>query len=188
MQAKITLALLGFCIALVTSASEVQQAQISFIGNTYRYAFTIEIDAPVDAVLEVVTDYNNLERINDSVVQGEIIEHYNIRRLKRRMLLNHCILVFCFDLVFVEDVELFDDGSITTTILPAESNFRRGFSNWRAEAISDRTTRISVDAEQEPDFWIPPVIGPLLFKRAFMKEVHKTAANIEREANRVRAK
>jgi hypothetical protein len=94
------------------------------------------------------------------------------------------VLVFCFDLYFVEDVEEFEDGAITTTVVPEESNFRRGYSNWRIESISATTTRISVEAEHEPEFWIPPVIGPLVFKRSFRKEVRETAINIEREANR----
>jgi hypothetical protein len=102
------------------------------------------------------------------------------------MWLNHCVLVFCFDLVFVENVEMFDDGTITTTVIPAESNFRRGVAKWKVESLSAQSTRISVEAEQEPDFWIPPVIGPMIFKRAFMKEVRETASNIEREARRVK--
>lgn len=168
-----------------TSAGEVEYANIQFVGGAYRYDFRITIDAPLEAVRAVVTDYDHLERINDDVLQSEILEHYDAKHLKRRMWLNHCVLVFCFDLVFVETVELFDDGSITTTVIPAESNFRRGTAKWRVEPLSAHTTRISVEAEQEPDFWIPPVIGPMIFKRAFMKEVRETAANIEREAHRV---
>ncbi len=134
----------------------------------------------------MVTNYEHLYRINDDVLQSEIIEHYDANHLKRRMWLNHCVLVFCFDLVFVENVEMFDDGTITTTVIPAESNFRRGVAKWKVESLSAQSTRISVEAEQEPDFWIPPVIGPMIFKRAFMKEVRETASNIEREARRVK--
>lgn len=103
------------------------------------------------------------------------------------MWLNHCVLVFCFDLYFVENVEELGDGTITTTVIPAESNFRAGYSTWRIDAISATVTRISVEAEQQPDFWIPPLIGPLVFKRAFMKEVRETGIKIEREANRVKS-
>ena len=76
-------------------------------------------------------------------------------------------------------------GTITTTVIADESNFRRGYSKWRIDSVSDAVTRISVEAEQEPDFWIPPIIGPILFKRAFMKEVRETGIKIEREAKRV---
>lgn len=174
-----------FAATLATNvlASDVKQASIRFIGNTYQYEFTVEVSASEEAVRAVVTDYDNLQRINNNVVSSEILERYDERRLKRRMLVNHCLLVFCFDLLFVEDIEHFDDGKITTTVLPAESNLKRGYSIWRIASISDEVTRISVDAEQEPAFWIPPVIGPIIFRRAFMKEVRETARNIEHEAN-----
>jgi hypothetical protein len=180
---------LGWCLAAAilsprAAASEVTQSSISFAGNAYHYEFTVEIQAPLEAVRGVVTDYGNLKRINDDVIKSEILQHYDDRRLKRRLWLKHCVLVLCFDLYFVEDVEICEDGVITTTIIPAESNFRRGYSNWRVEMVSAAVTRISVEAEQEPEFWIPPVIGPLVFKRAFVKEVRETAIKIEREANR----
>lgn len=177
--------LLAATLACNAIASEVKQSNITFAGNAYQYQFTIELDAPIDVVRDIVTDYENLVRINDDVVKSEILERYDERRLKRRMWLNHCIFVFCFDLYFVEDVEDLDDETITTTVIPAESNFRTGYSKWRIDAVSATVTRISVEAEQQPDFWIPPVIGPLVFRRAFMKEVRETAIKIEREAKRV---
>jgi hypothetical protein len=167
------------------AASEVTQAEITFVGNAYHYQFSVEIQAPIEAVREVVTDYDNLKRINNDVIQSEVLERYDAHRIKRRLWLNHCVFVFCFDLYFVEDIEHFEDGTITTTVIPAESNFRRGHSTWRIESVSEAVTRISVDAEQEPDFWIPPVIGPIIFRRAFTKEVRETAVKIEREAQRV---
>jgi hypothetical protein len=118
-------------------------------------------------------------------VQSEVLERYDDTRLRRRLWLNHCVLVFCFDLYFVEDIEILADGSIKATVIPAASNFRRGESLWRVEAIDASRTRVAVAAEQEPNFWIPPVIGPMLLKRAFMREVRETAVNIEREARNV---
>lgn len=166
-------------------ACELKQAEIKFTGRTYQYYFTLELQAPIKVVRDIVTDYDNLARINDDIVQSEILERYGERKLKRRMWLNHCVLVFCFDLYFVENVEELDDGTITTTVIADESNFRRGYSKWRIDAVSDTVTRLSVEAEQEPDFWIPPIIGPILFKRAFAKEVRETGIKIEREAKRV---
>jgi hypothetical protein len=181
------LCLLAAALACDAAASDVKQAGIHFVGNTYLYQFTIEVQAPLQAVREVITDYDNLDRVNDEIIQSEVLERYDRHRLRRRIWLKHCLLVFCFDLYFVEDVEDLDDGLITATIVPARSNFRRGYSNWRIEAVSAVTTRISVEAEQEPEFWIPPVIGPFIVKRSFMQEVRETGINIEREATHAEA-
>jgi hypothetical protein len=180
--------LLGIGLTFSLRASDVEQAEIKFVGSAYWHKFTIAVEGSLEAVREIVTDYDHLDRINGDIIKSEIIERFNETKLKRRLWLNHCVLVFCFDLYFVEHVEILNDGSIRTTVLPNESNFRRGVATWRLDSITDTSTRISVEAEQEPDFWIPPVIGPLLFKRTFMKEVRKTADNIEREARRAHAK
>jgi len=179
--------LIGLTALNNAPASEVKQAEITFVGSSYHYQFSVEVQAPIDAVRAVVTDYDNLKRINNDVVQSEVLERYDTSRIKRRLWLNHCVLVFCFDLYFVEEVEHFEDGTITTTVIPTESNFRSGHSKWRLESVSETVTRISVEAEQEPEFWVPPVIGPFIFKRSFVKEVRETAAKIEREATRVRS-
>lgn len=172
----------------VALASEVLQSSIHFEGRTYHYRFAVDIEAPLENVHAVVTDYDNLQRINNDVVQSLVLERYDEHHLKRRMWINHCLLMFCFDLYFVENVDLLDDGRIRTTIIPEESNFTEGQSVWRLESLTATTTRISVEANQTPDFWIPPVIGPLVFKRAFVREVRETGRNIEREAQRGVAK
>lgn len=168
--------------APIAFASDVRESSIHFEGRTYHYRFSVDIEAPLADVRAVVTDYDNLQRINNDVVQSLILERYDEQHLKRRMWINHCLLVFCFDLFFVENVDLLDDGRIRTTIIPEESNFLHGQSVWRLESLGETTTRISVVADQTPDFWIPPVIGPLVFKRAFVREVRETGRNIEREA------
>jgi hypothetical protein len=179
---RIVACVLALAASSCAFASEVHESSIHFEGRTYHYRFAVDVDAPLDAVRAVVTDYDNLQRINNDVVQSLVLERYDEHRLKRRMWINHCLLVFCFDLYFVENVDLLDDGRIRTTIIPAESNFLHGQSVWRLESLNATTTRISVEANQTPDFWIPPVIGPLVFKRAFVREVRETARNIEREA------
>lgn len=180
-SALCALAAVTICLP-VAFASEVRESSIYFEGRTYHYRFSVDIEAPLDNVRAVVTDYDNLQRINDDVVQSLVLERYDEKHLKRRMWINHCLLVFCFDLYFVENVDLLDDGRIRTTIIPGESNFSSGQSVWRLESLTATTTRISVEADQTPDFWIPPVIGPLVFKRAFVREVRETGRNIEREA------
>ena len=73
-------------------------------------------------------------------------------------------------------------GHIVTTVVPGESNFADGRAEWLIEAVDDSHTRISVNARQTPTFWIPPVIGPMLLRHVFLREVQETRSNIERIA------
>jgi hypothetical protein len=97
--------------------------------------------------------------------------------------LTECVLVFCFNIDFVERVALQANGDIQTTIIPGAGNFRDGETLWEIEALPDGATRIVMSATQRPNFWIPPVLGPLLLKRAFMSEVTETMTKIEQLAH-----
>ena len=163
-------------------AAETESAAISFEGGTYQYTFVARLTGSAAAVHDIVTDFDGMQRINDDIIVSRILARYANGELKRQLKIRHCILVFCFDLNFVERVHE-SQGHLTTTIVPEESTFLDGTASWQIESLDDTHTRISVSARQTPSFWIPPVIGPLILKRVFMSEVAETCANIERIAS-----
>lgn len=175
-------AVLGLALAARgAAAGTTERAEIRFEGRTYSYTFTALLDGSSEAVRAVVTDYDRLGRINDDIIESRVLERYGPGHLKRVLRMKHCLLVFCFDFDFVETVE--ETGErIATTIVPQESNFEDGVAEWRIEPVGERATRITVHATQTPGFWIPPVIGPFLLKRVFIKEINETCVNIERLA------
>ncbi len=164
------------------AAAETERAEISFEGRTYQYIFIARMRGDINAVHAVVTDYNHMQRINDDIVESRVLARYDNGELKRLLRLRHCILVFCFDMDFVERVRE-SPGHIITIVVPEESTFLDGTANWQLEALDGGYTRISVSARQTPRFWIPPVLGPMILKRVFMQEVAETCANIERIVN-----
>ncbi len=165
------------CVPL--GAAQTERAEISFEGHTYQYVFVTRIKGDIDAVHAVVTDYDHMQRINDDIVASRVLARYDNGEVKRLLKLRHCILVFCFDMDFVERVRE-SPGHIITTMVPEESTFLDGTAHWRLEALTGGYTRVSVSARQTPRFWIPPVLGPIILKRVFMQEVAETCANIER--------
>ena len=171
----VILTLLVSCAAY----AKLTHTDIEVVGNAYRYQFEADIAAPFDDTRAVVTDYNHLKRINDGVIESRIVKTYGKHKLKRELLMEQCVLVFCFDLRFTEQVEEHGRNKIVARIIPEESNFRRGIATWQLEAIGPANTRLRVNAEQEPDFWIPPVIGPTMIKHVFRKEIEETTQKIE---------
>jgi hypothetical protein len=163
----------------VLAACVTETAEIDFSGNTYDYTFSSVLEGAEQDVREVVTDYEHLARINPNIVESRVVERYSPTSLKRLLRLERCILMVCFDLNFVEHVEE-SARVITTTIIPQESNFRDGVAEWILESLPGNRTRIHLRATQTPDFWIPPLIGPLILKRVFAHDVNETCANIQR--------
>lgn len=163
-------------------ASTVESADIRFLGSSYHYRFSARVEASARAVRAVVTDYDHLERINPNVVASRVLVRHGDNALKRQLLMKQCVLVFCFDIDFVERVDFLPNGDIATTIIPGEGNFRRGETVWRIEPLSKTASRITMEADQEPDFFVPPVIGPFIMKRKFLREVDDTTRRIEEVA------
>lgn len=176
------IALLALLLCPLLEAAVTERAEISFEGHSYQYTFIARLKGDVEDVRAIVTDFDNMKRINDDIVESRVLHRYENGDLKRLLKLRHCIVWFCFDMDFVERVHE-SAGHITTTMVPEESTFSDGTANWKIEAVADGYTRISVSARQTPRFWIPPVLGPIVLKRVFMSEVAETCANIERIVN-----
>ncbi len=169
-------------LSSLAMAANLERAEIRFSNGAYRYFFAATLNANADAVRAVVGDFERLARLNDDIITSHVLARYDEHRLKRRLLLKHCLLVFCFDLDFVEQVEILPNGDIETHIIPAESTFIRGESVWRISALDATHTRVTLEADQEPRFWIPPLIGPLIIKSSFIAEVTETINKLEQAA------
>lgn len=172
------------CLDAASSAgaADIERADLHFSNGAYRYLFSATLTASEHAVRAVVTDFDRLGRLNDDIVASRVIARYSDSRLKRQLLLKHCLLVFCFDLDFVELVEILPNGDIETRIVPEESSFHRGTSVWRIAAVDATHTRVTLEADQAPRFFIPPLIGPLVIKGSFLREVTETLQKLEQAA------
>ena len=168
--------------ATATAASMLESTQFDFNGPQYHYRFSARIAAPAAAVRAVVNDVDQLAQTNDSIRLSRVLSRDADGSWVRQLRLRQCVLVFCFDIDFVERVREDPNGDLRTTVLPGRGNFRQGEAVWQITPLADGSTRMVMEARQEPDFWIPPVLGPLIMKRTFTHEVEETIVNIERLA------
>ena len=166
----------------LASGSTLESTRFDFAGTQYHYRFSARIAAPMPAVRAVVNDVDQLARTNDSIRISRVLSRNADGSWVRQLRLRQCVLVFCFDIDFVELVQEEPNGDLRTRVLPGRGNFRQGDTVWQLTPLTDGTTRMVMESRQEPDFWIPPVIGPLIMKRTFTHEVEETIVNIERLA------
>ena len=174
------LAIVALTLLWATALAGVtERAEFDYSRGTLDYSFIALIEGSSNAVRAIITDYDRLYRLNKHIVESRVVERYGPHRLKRRLLMNYCFLLYCVDLDFVEDVEETQE-TITTTIVPEEGNFEDGVATWRIESVDENHTRVIMSAKQTPGFWILPLIGPMILKRVFIKEVRDTSVNLER--------
>ena len=149
-------------------------------AGVYRLSVSARIEAPQAAVYSAITDYDNLAAINPSIVSSQAFATADPRTHRVRSVIKVCILMFCKQVVQLQRVVQLDSRSIEAVILPEGSDFRAGFARWQFGG-DDATTELHFSEELEPDFWVPPVIGPWLIERELVRQVAATARYIEQQ-------
>ena len=148
-------------------------------------AYLVEVDAlvnvPESRARRLLTDYNHLGRINPDIKRSEILLTRGPGDYRVRTVSEVCVWFYCKRLHQVQDVIEAQDGSITATVLPEQSDFRYGVARLNLWQEPDGA-RVLIRGELEPDFWIPPVIGPWVVKRKLISEALDTVRNLERVA------
>ena len=163
------------CLA---QAGTVQTSSVERDGDFYALAITAQIDAPLEIVYQSITDFDNLAAINPNIEKSRLVGRPNADTQRVHSVIKVCILMFCKRVVQVQDVTRPSEHVIEAVIVPAESDFRSGFARWQLTPRGD-STLMSFSHRFEPDFWVPPVIGPWIIKRKLVSEVAETAMYIE---------
>lgn len=160
-------------------AGTILASSVSHEGPRYNLSVTARIDAPFDTVYQSITDFDHLAAINPAIEESQLLATPRPDTWRVRSVIRVCILMFCKRVVQVQDVTVLAGGhDIEAVILPESSDFRSGIARWQLTA-SDASTELLFTNSFEPDFWVPPVIGPWLIKRKLVWEVAETAMYIE---------
>lgn len=173
--------LLTLCsLPLVTLASDIQNAEVSHDNGRYRLSITMHIDSPVTAVRELMQDFSRLHELSDVIQESRLLSPPEQMPVRRRVVTETCVWFFCFDSVMEELVTQISPDRIETDIDPAQSDYRYGKTIWQTRAVNEQQTLIRFQCDIEPDFWIPPLIGPWLIKQKMQAEAEATILAVER--------
>jgi hypothetical protein len=159
-------------------AGSILSSSVNHEGDLYSLSVTARIDAPLDTVYRSITDFDNLAAINPAIEESHMLSMPSAGTWRVRSVIRVCILMFCKRVQQVQDVTLLEGYAITAVTLPQEGNFRSGVAHWRLKT-SGTSTEMLFTHTFEPDFWVPPLIGPWLIKRKLVQEVAETARYIE---------
>ena len=173
----------GLCVSLLLfpyalSAGEILDSKVTHDGVVYRLSITARVDAPLAVVYQLITDFTNLSAINPSIEESQVLASEDARRQRVRSVIKVCILVFCKRVEQVQDVNLIDSRTLEATMVPGAGDFRGGLARWEFTPDGDGTL-LHFTEVFEPDFWVPPVIGPWLIEKKLVNEVAETAMYIE---------
>lgn len=160
------------------------QVEVRHLPPRYDVALSVRIDAPPAQVYATFVDVTLLPQINPSVREARLLQRgERTQRVSTRVRL--CVAFFCRDLRQVQDMRLGfkdDRGEIHAEVLPALSDMRFGSAHWQFEACGQHQTCLQFRSVMEPDFWVPPMIGPWMIQRALEHEARVTSEGFARLA------
>jgi hypothetical protein len=83
--------------------------------------------------------------------------------------------------VQVQDVRMPDAHTIEASMVKGEGDFRSGEARWVLQE-HEGATRLHFSHVFEPDFWVPPLIGPWMIEDKLVEEIEVTGRHIEQQA------
>ena len=151
-----------------------------------RYAIRMQarLEVPPAAAYAAFTHYERLPQINPAVRKVMRLggAPAGVTRLSTEVRV--CVSFYCRHFRQVQDlhpVPLRSGHGLRANVLPQHSDLRHGSARWSMLPCNGGTC-LEFSAELEPAFWVPPLIGPWLIRRAMREEAIVTAQGIERIA------
>ena len=167
------------CCGALAGAGEIESAQVEHEGGDYRLRLIMRVDADKQDLLALLTDHENFHQLSEVMSESGLVDNAPEGRVRRRVVVETCILLFCFKVVIVEDVELLSAGGVRASMVPAQSDFSYGRMEWQIAQLGSGRSEIAYSFDFRPDFWVPPAIGPFILKRKMIREAQESILKME---------
>ncbi|MDY6979660.1 MAG: SRPBCC family protein [Pseudomonadota bacterium] len=175
--------LLLLCLCAPLSAGEVLHSQVRRDGDHFLIHLQMRIDAPHGRVYRHLTDYARLDQLSNVIVRSRILEPGDNRQ-RIEVISEGCVLMFCRRVTQVQVATTLGRGYIRLIDDPQHSDFQSGRTLWHI-APADDGTHVTLSADLQPRFWVPPVIGTAIFKHKLLNESTTLINNLEQKARHV---
>lgn len=186
-RASLAPAVVGICISATVLPATIHTIEVVQDHGVYRLVSAAYIDAPREAIFEVLTDYERYGRISSVYTDYGFMEPAADGVPIVYTTMESCVLFFCVSMRRVERMETKAPGFIRTVTLPEQSDFKFAVSEWTLTPDAGGT-KMTYRLTMEPDFWIPPVIGPWALKQRLERGGTGAVNRIERLAIEIAAR
>ena len=186
MNARLRIALLvtaGAVTGLASSAT-LRTIDVTRKHGVYSLHADTFLAATPEAIYEVLLDYEHFNRISRIYKEHRYLDPAPDGTPMIYTRMEGCLLFYCKSMRRVERVQTVEPAFIRTDALPEQSDFKKSYSEWQLEP-EPGGTRMIYTLVMEPDFFVPPVIGPWLLQRTLETGGSRTIQRIERLAQAV---
>ncbi len=160
------------------NAAELRSVDVEYHKGRYTVMSEVWFDATKEQIFEVFRRWDLSTQFSSAIAESRDIaadEHgrpgYYVRN-------EGCLLFFCMSFVRQGHVELEVNEELRAVANPELSDFKLARETWTFVAENGGTV-VTYRLLMEPDFWVPPGIGPYLIKRKFKNNGGEAIDRIE---------
>jgi hypothetical protein len=186
LRKKILAIALGVCCISSVLAATLRQVDVSRDRGRYHVFADTHLDATPAAVYKVLLDFDGdrYAQISEIYKESSYLPPDGDGTPLVYTRVEGCLLLFCRSMRRVERLEVVTPQFIRSRALPERSDFKYSMSEWSLEP-EDGGTKVTYQMEMEPDFWLPPFVGPWFLKRTLLRGAPEAIDQIERLAQQV---
>lgn len=180
---RLALAAAAALAASLAGAATIDSLDISKKRGRYALVADAQLAASPESIYAVLLDYedNAFQRISSVYKESDYLAPAADGSPVVYTLMEGCLLFYCLSMRRVERLETREPSYIKSYTLPEQSNFKFSTSEWVLEP-HEGGTKMTYRLEMEPDFFVPPVIGPWYLKRTLSSGGVRAVNRIERLA------
>lgn len=183
-----SLALATVVAASAALAATLESIEVTHEHDVYSLFAETQLNASPDAIREVLLDYDRFSRISSIYKEHGYLEPAPDGTPIVYTRMEGCLTrLFCKSMTRVERLEINTPTHIRTVTIPEQSDFKQSVSEWfiEPEGAGAHVTYVLV---MEPDFWVPPLIGPAFLQHKLrrgggtaLERIERLAQELERE-------
>ena len=157
------LAVLILLVSGVATAAEMRSIDVHFENGFYTLTSEVWFDAGLKATYEVFSSWDGSEAFSSAVVEARDLEPGDDGRPGFFVMNRGCVLFFCKSLTREGWVERERYTELRAFADPERSDFKVSDETWTFVEAEGGTV-VTYHLHMQPDFWVPPAIGPYMIK------------------------
>lgn len=170
------------CVLLIWLSANclLNAADISaeYKNGTYHLNATFTVEAGAEAVIDVLTDYENIGQLHPTIIESEVLGRSSENSSRIRTIVKDCAVFFCKKITRVENVKQIGLDSLEAEVVPFLSDLRSGHTKWEFLERSE-FTEVKYHATMQPKFWIPPIIRSKMVPKKFKKRIAELVQRLQ---------
>jgi hypothetical protein len=171
---------IGVCYVSSSLPATLRTVDVSRRQDRYRVVADTHLDASPESVYKVLLDFDGdrYQRISEIYKESSYLPPDSDGTPLVYTRVEGCLMRYCRSMSRVERLEVVTPQFIRSRTVPERSDFKYSMSEWTFEPEGDGT-RVTYLMEMEPNFWLPPFVGPWFLKRTLLKGAPAAIDQIE---------